>query len=301
MKSTPIYVEIPIYTDIDKVWKASQDPEQHEQWDLRFSSITYLPKKEQEPQLFSYQTKIGFGLEIEGWGKSIGSFHAEDGSRTSSLHFGTEQKTSLIREGKGYWKYRPETGGMVTFLTQYDYSPRFGRIGRGIDHFLFRPLLGWGTALSFDVLKRWLEKGETPASQYLRFFSHWILAFLFSFIWIYHGLIPKLLYKHPAEISMVEGSMPFSTDAAAGLVMIAGVCEIMFGLLWLGYRKRRRLFGLQMFFFPLLALSAVIADAGYLSHPFTPLTFNLALFTASVIGYILSEDVPTARHCKRKK
>ena len=190
MKSKPIYVEIPINADIEKLWEASQKPNMHEQWDLRFSSITYLPKQVNEPQEFTYQTKVGFGLKVEGWGKSVGTFHAEDGSRTSSLHFGTDQAISIIREGRGYWKYKPKEEG-VTFLTQYDYEVNFGRAGKVFDRMIFRPLIGWATALSFDVLKRWLEKGESPRSQYIRFFSSWMITFLFFFIWTYHGLMPK--------------------------------------------------------------------------------------------------------------
>ena len=80
----------------------------HEQWDLRFSSITYLPKEEGEPQSFTYSRTVGPFINVEGWGKSVGTFHKEDGSRTSSLHFGTDQWISPIREGRGYWKYEPQ-------------------------------------------------------------------------------------------------------------------------------------------------------------------------------------------------
>jgi hypothetical protein len=34
MKSSGIYVEIPLRTDIDALWKYTQDPALHEQWDL---------------------------------------------------------------------------------------------------------------------------------------------------------------------------------------------------------------------------------------------------------------------------
>ncbi|MDQ0298345.1 hypothetical protein J2S78_000753 [Salibacterium salarium] len=301
MKNNPIYVEIPIHTNMDALWEASQNPDLHTQWDLRFSSITYLPKNESEPQLFSYKTRIGFGIEVEGWGKSVGSFHGEDGSRTSSLHFGTDQTISPIREGRGYWKYQPKHDDTITFLTQYDYTPRFGQIGNWVDHFIFRPLMGWGTALSFDVLKKWLEKGETPVSQYVRFFSHWILTFFFFFIWMYHGLIPKLIYRHPDEIGMVQASIPLSNTAALWVVLIIGIGEALFGLMWLCYRKKRHLFFLQMILLPLLTLSAVLADPRYLVDPFNPLTFNLALFVLSIIGYFISTGLPTATNCKRKK
>lgn len=97
MKNKPIYVEIDINTSMDNLWEVSQNPSLHEQWDLRFSSIKYLPKEENKPQHFEYKTNIGFGMSVTGWGKSVGTFHSKDGSRTSSLHFGTDQIISHQR------------------------------------------------------------------------------------------------------------------------------------------------------------------------------------------------------------
>ena len=167
--SKPIYVETIVQSEMEKIWEATQDPKQHEKWDLRFTSISYLPKEEGEPQRFSYKTKIGFGLQIEGWGISSGSKDSEDGTRTSSLHFGTDNKLSIIKEGRGYWQYKPVERG-IAFITQYNYDVNFGKFGQWFDRLVFRPLIGWATALSFDVLKRWLETGESPAFQFRRFF-----------------------------------------------------------------------------------------------------------------------------------
>ena len=300
MKNKPIYVETSISSDMEKVWEASQNPELHEQWDLRFSSITYLPKKENEPQLFKYKTNIGFGFSIAGWGKSVGTFHAKDNSRTSSLHFGTDQKISPIKEGKGYWKYEPEQEG-IKFFTQYDYEVRFGALGKMIDRVLFRPMMGWATALSFDVFKRWLEKGDTPSNQYVRFFSHWLITILFFFVWVYHGLVPKLLLMHPEEVSMTQGMLPLTVNEAQNIVSTAGVIEIVFGLLWLLYSNKRRLLKIQVVVFPLLTLSTLIGDATVFGDPFNPLTFNLTLFVLSVIGLLVSKDIPTAKSCKRSR
>lgn len=300
LKSKPIYVEIPIRTDINQLWTATQKPDLHEQWDLRFSSITYMPIQENEPQQFTYKTKIGFGLEIAGWGKSVGSYHKENGSRTSSLHFGTDQAISIIREGRGYWQYNPD-GEDVTFLTQYDYEVNFGRFGKLVDHIIFRPLIGWATALSFDVLKRWLEKGESPASQYIRFFSSWLITMLFFFIWIYHGLIPKIVYAHPEEIFMLQSLIPFTEKQAYMVTLLIGIAEICYGILLIFYAHKRRLFAIQMIAFPLLAASALFANIEYFGHPFSPLTFNLALVVLSIIGFLISRDVPTSKSCKRKR
>nr|WP_044640150.1 DoxX-like family protein [Risungbinella massiliensis] len=300
MKSKPIYVEVSIHSDMDRVWEATLTPQQHEQWDLRFSSITYLPKEKNAPQEFTYETNIGFGIHIAGWGRSVGTYLAEDDSRTSSLHFGTDQKISIIREGKGYWKYQPDEES-TTFLTQYDYQVNHGYLGHLFDHFLFRPLLGWATALSFDVLKRWLEKGETPSTQYIRFFSYWIISLLFFFVWTYHGLVPKLISMNPEEINMVSSLVSLSPTQASWVVIGLGIAEIGLGITWLLYTNKRRLLEIQIILFPLLTLSVILADPSYLVHPFNPFTLNISLFVLSVIGFFVSEDVPTAKYCKRQK
>lgn len=297
----PIYVEIPIRAEMDDLWEASQSPGRHEQWDLRFSSITYQPKNhDDEPQEFTYKTNIGLGLSVEGWGRSKGTQDGKDGSKTSSLHFGTDQKISIITEGRGYWKYIPKSNKEMTFLTQYDYQTRFGKVGAWIDTLFFRPMIGWATALSFDVLKRWLEKGVAPKTQYIQFFAYWILSFFFPFVWIYHGLIPKVLYKHPEEIALAESLLPFSVGAGSVVVWM-GIAEILFGLTWWFIKRRRWLYYLQVFAFPVLTLSAIMSDPSTLTHPFSPLTFNSSLFLLSVLGLAVSRDVPTAKNCKRKR
>lgn len=300
MKRKPVYVEVIINSEMEELWAATQKPEMHEKWDLRFSSITYLPQQENEPQHFEYKTNIGFGLNIAGWGKSVGTFHAKDNSRTSSLHFGTDQAISIIREGKGYWKYKPEQNS-IKFLTQYDYETNFGSVGRFFDFLIFRPLIGWATALSFDVLKRWLERGESPSAQYSRFFSHWIITFLFCFVWIYQGLVPKLVMMHPEEVSMTKNLLSVTTNEASTIVSSIGMAEIIFGLIWLLYSNKKRLLRIQLILFPLLTLSAIIAEPAIVSHPFNPLTFNVTLFVLSIIGYFMNDDIPSAKSCKRTR
>lgn len=301
LRSKPIYVETVIHTEMEQLWKATQNPAQHQQWDLRFSEIQYKPKVEGEPQEFSYRTKIGFGIAVEGWGKSIGSFHAEDGSRTSSLHFGTDQKISIIKEGRGYWKYIPNSDQSVQFLTQYNYEPSFGWFGRIVDFYFFRPLMGWATALSFDVVKRWLEKGETPTLQFFRFFSHVFLTAFFIFTWLYHGIVPKLIAMHPNEISMITNVLPLTTAQGEVITLIAGVMEILFAVIWMVYRDKGKLFYIQTIIFPILMIGAIVSDFDSIFQPFNPLTFNLALFVLSVIGVLISKDIPTAKNCKRQR
>lgn len=296
MSRKPIYVEIDIQAPIEKAWDYTQNPHLHEQWDLRFTSITYIPKKApEEPQRFTYETKVMPGLQVSGWGESKGEHHKENGTRTSSLHFGTPQKRSPIAEGKGYWQYIPHQQGL-TFLTQYDYDTRYGKLGVLFDLF-FRPLMGWATALSFDVLKRWLEKGENPTAQYRRFFLTMLLCLFFCFVWFYHGLVPKIIHLHPQELKMTASLL----NHADQLVMWIGVAEILFAFCWLYPRGKRWLFGMQIIVFPLLTIAAIVADPTSVQAPFNPLTFNSALWVLSIVGFSLSKDVPSAKSCKRKR
>ncbi|NEB06050.1 hypothetical protein [Streptomyces sp. SID13726] len=156
-----LYIETRIRADLEDLWNRTQDPSQHQRWDLRFTRITYLPRAEGEPQRFRYATRVLPGLTVAGTGVSAGERERPDGTRTSALRFSSPHPLSLLAEGSGYWRYVPDGDG-VTFLTGYDYRPRWGRAGALADRLLFRPLMGWATAWSFDRLRLWLERGITP-------------------------------------------------------------------------------------------------------------------------------------------
>src|SRR2546423_705319 len=96
---------------MDSLWNATQSPDVHERWDLRFTEIRYLPRStDMEPQRFLYATRVGFGVGITGEGESVG--HADrGGDRTSALRFWSDDRKSLIRKGSGYWRYAPSRGG----------------------------------------------------------------------------------------------------------------------------------------------------------------------------------------------
>lgn len=157
---------------IERLWHHTQTPSLHEQWDLRFSSITYLPRPdEREPQRFRYATRIGLGLEIAGEGETLAVREQADGSRSSSLRFTSKSWLSVIRDGSGYWKYIPTSDG-VRFLTWYDYRTRWGWVGTVVDRTVFRPLMGWATAWSFDRLRLWLERDIEPSTSAKRAVMH---------------------------------------------------------------------------------------------------------------------------------
>ncbi|MGY1578578.1 hypothetical protein [Streptomyces sp. MN13] len=156
-----LYIETRIRADLDELWARTQEPSQHQRWDLRFTEIDYLPRGEGEPQRFRYATRVLPFLTVAGTGVSAGERERPDGTRTSALRFASPHPLSLLAEGSGYWRYVPDGDG-VRFLTGYDYRPRWGAFGALADRLVLRPLMGWATAWSFDRLRLWLERGITP-------------------------------------------------------------------------------------------------------------------------------------------
>ena len=160
-KRKPIYIESLVKGSVDRIWELTQEPAQHQRWDVRFGEISYMPAVEGEPQQFVYATEPIPGLRVDGRGESIGDRDRPDGSRYSGLKFWSDHPLSIVKEGAGYWRYIPTDDG-VRFLTRFDYRPRWGKFGEVVDRVFFRPLFGWATAWSFDRLRMWVEDDIEP-------------------------------------------------------------------------------------------------------------------------------------------
>jgi hypothetical protein len=291
----PIYVERLIATPMETLWDATQQPDIHRRWDLRFSEIRYLPREtETEPQRFLYATRIGFGLRIAGEGESAGEA-TRDGDRTSALRFWSNDTKSLIRDGSGYWQYAPAGAG-VRFITQYDYETRFGAAGRALD-LVFRPLLGWATAWSFDRLRLWLEQGVDPGVALDRSVIHWIGRAAVGAVWLYHGIVPKL-FVPSGEIDLaVRTGVPASF--APGLVVASAVFEIALGLALLLARRPRPFLFLSSALAIGLAIVTTARVPDLAAAPFQPITLGAAMVGLAAVALRADRDLPRAHRCER--
>lgn len=194
----PIYVESRIHCDIERLWAATQDPDLHQRWDVRFGEIRYLPREAGEPQRFVYATTVAPGVTVAGTGESLGERDRPDGSRWSGLRFWAADRRSIIEAGAGYWRYVPTDEG-IRFLTRYDYRPRWGRLGELVDRTVFRPLFGWATAWSFDRLRLWLEEGVPPERSRDQAVAHAAAVSGLAGVWLYQGLVPSSGASTPAR------------------------------------------------------------------------------------------------------
>jgi hypothetical protein len=294
----PIYVEALIHCDMEDLWAKTQEPQLHQRWDLRFTGITYLEKGERDKaQRFEYTRSFG-PITIKGIGETVGERRRSDGSATSALRFWSDDPRSLIREGSGYWRYVPTDAG-IRFLTRYDYNVRFGAIGRWVDRLLWRPLMGWATAWSFDALRMWLERDIPPEYSRRAAVIREASRISLAATWLYHGLIPKLLFRDSGEkdlmsgIGLLKGREPEALTAA-------GLGEVGFGITMAARPRSRWPFLVNLFALPLATLGAWRGNRKIFTEPFGPATLNLVMMALAVAGLLSTAETPTATNCLRE-
>ena len=293
-----IYVEISIRGTLDELWRRTQVPELHERWDLRFTSIEYLERPDgSAAQLFRYATRIGFGKEIEGWGETVGE-QVDPDTRTSALKFGSDDPLSLIRAGSGYWKYE-QVGDGIRFITGYDYDVRWGLFGRVIDGLVFRPLLGWATAWSFDRLRLWIERGLEPGQAARQALVLALASAAIAFTWIWQGIVPKLAGPHADELALALAS-GVPEQLAPAFLRLLGVAEVGFGVACLLFARRRWPWLLTIALMAVALIVALAAAPHLAAGPFSPLLLNLIIVVIAVFGLLSLRDLPSARRCLRR-
>ncbi len=165
-----VWVTTAVAGPSDRLWQLTQDTAHHPRWDLRFSSITPAGTDHDGRQRFTYALALPHPrlplLTVRGTGTSTAERRGDDGAGTSAIRFAAgdalTDRLSPLADGAGYWRYAPEPDGRTRFTTGYDYRPGWGRFGAALDPWLTRPLVGWATAWSFDRLRLWAERGQTP-------------------------------------------------------------------------------------------------------------------------------------------
>jgi len=294
-----VYVESLVRAPLDVLWTHTQTPQLHQRWDLRFSRIEYLPRPDDAaPQRFCYATRIGFGLEVSGYGETVGQREVTGGASTSALKFGSDERLSIIREGSGYWQYVPTVNG-ARFLTRYDYRTRFGTTGALFDKVIFRPLIGWATAWSFDRLRLWLEDGIDPTMAVRNALIHGVARIALATIFAYQGLVPKLIVRHGDELSMLRSAGIPATLTAATLLTI-GIAEVALAVGLLASWSRAWPVWICGIAMPIAAAIVAVHSPMFFGAAFNPFSLNLGVAALAAIDLVVLPGVPSAARCLRR-
>lgn len=108
------------------------------------------------------------------------------------------------------------------------------------------------------------------------------------FVWLYHGLVPKLLWPHADEMAM-NMAAGFNSDQAIKLAYIGGTAEILFSFMLLVFWRRRWPLVASAISMVLLLVFVITYHPALTVAAFNPVTTNVCVFVLSVLAYRLSK------------
>lgn len=109
-----------------------------------------------------------------------------------------------------------------------------------------------------------------------------------ALVWIYHGLVPKLLGPHRDELYLAAAhGLP--AEPLPRLLQAAGAIEIGFGILLLITWRWRWPFLVSAALLVLLLVDIALVAPQYLVAAFNPVSLNLALISLSLIGWLTAD------------
>jgi hypothetical protein len=163
-----------------------------------------------------------------------------------------------------------------------------------VDSCVFRPLMGWATAWSFDRLRLWLEDGQTPEASLAWATVYAVARGAVAFVWLWHGLVPKVIARDAAERLMLQ-----QAGSSVNLVVPIGIAEIAFGLVMLLAWHSRWPLGATVVAMLIAVSTVVLRSPQFVTAAFNPVTLNVCVIGLCIVAWIAMRFAPTARRCLR--
>ncbi|MBQ4891084.1 DoxX-like family protein [Shewanella sp. MMG014] len=112
--------------------------------------------------------------------------------------------------------------------------------------------------------------------------SDQIARYIIGFSWLYHGIFPKLLHIAPLEKAMTA-SLGFSDEISYFITKAAGIGELIFGLIFIIFYKKRTVVMLNIAGLIGLLFFVAVLQPQLLVGAFNPVTTNIPLIGLSFI------------------
>jgi uncharacterized membrane protein YphA (DoxX/SURF4 family) len=123
---------------------------------------------------------------------------------------------------------------------------------------------------------------------------HVIARVSVGFVWIYHGVIPKLIFQHADELAIIRQA-GVRAESAPTIVSWIGWAETVVGLsVLLGFPSARWPFLVTIVFGIGATVGVAIQSPGFLVAAFNPVSLNVLLIALAVVG-LLSTAPAVAR------
>jgi hypothetical protein len=110
-----------------------------------------------------------------------------------------------------------------------------------------------------------------------------------AFVWLYHGLFPKLLGPDATELAM-DMAMGVGPEAARTIAYTAGGVEILIGLSVLLFWRQRWPLWLTLVLMPGLLGFVALVMPGLLTAAFNPVTVNACVMALAWLSLWLQGD-----------
>ena len=104
--------------------------------------------------------------------------------------------------------------------------------------------------------------------------SYKLSRFAIAFIWLYHGLIPKLIFQHATELELINKGPLIGT--AETTLFLAGIAEVVIGICVLVFWNRIWPVYLSLAGFMILLGASIAISPGHAVHAFNPITLTIS-------------------------
>lgn len=117
-----------------------------------------------------------------------------------------------------------------------------------------------------------------------------------AIVWIYHGIVPKLIFTNPDELKLIQAGGISANDALL-LLPVVGIAETGMGLLLLATWAFRWPFYFSAAAMVAALIGVTMTSPAYLTGAFNPFSLNVAVFCLSVIGALSvpGEEAPAPK------
>lgn len=110
-----------------------------------------------------------------------------------------------------------------------------------------------------------------------------LIQIMLAALWIYQGLIPKILFQSTAEIAIWQ-SMGLELALAKICIALSGMIEIMFGCTFLIWQKAAVIHQLNILGLAGLLVLIALTSPLQLTTAFNPVVMNIAMIVISMVA-----------------
>ena len=113
-------------------------------------------------------------------------------------------------------------------------------------------------------------------------------------IFLYHGLVPKILFANNQEVMMNDALMPFVPERVA--LISSGIAEVVYAVLLLVFYRSKWLLYPAIVFATLVTPALLLVLPGLFENAFNPFSINLAVVTLCIINMKTREGLEPGNH-----